>query len=195
MLFRKTRIPSVAASIVLCAYVGFQYVQKQHALEFARQYAQGRGLAGAAISAQPRPVSPFNWTVFVSEERAQRYAHINLVREAPRSYRPGDGFVARLDSAYQPPGLAQWETRSRYGENGAAREAWDSPALGFFRWFAELPALEASDADGRCHWFVDLRFGSPGRDVMPFRFGACREKPGSPWRAYQRLDDGGIAPL
>jgi inner membrane protein len=199
MFFRRTRIPAVAATFVLCAYVGFQYVQKQRALEFALQYAQGRGLAGASISAQPRPVSPFNWTVFVSEERAQRFAHINLVRETPRSYRPGDGFVARLDSAYQPLGLAQWESRSRYGENGAAREAWDSPALGFFRWFAELPALEASDADGRCHWFVDLRFGSPGRDVMPFRFGACREDarpaPGSPWRAYERGEGDRRVPL
>jgi len=183
MLFRKTRIPSVAASIILCAYVGFQYVQKQHAIEFAREYAQRSGLAGE-VTAQPRPVSPFNWTVFVSDERLHHIAHINLVREEPRSYKPGDGFVARLDSAYQPPGLAQWETRSRYGERDVALEAWQSPALAFFRWFAELPALEASDADGRCHWFVDLRFGSPGRDVMPFRFGACKEN--SIWRAYER---------
>ncbi len=188
--FYRSRIPAVAASIALCAYVGFQYVQKEQALEIGREHAHARGLGEAAVSAQPRPVSPFNWTVFVSDERNHHFAHVNLVREVPRSYRPGDGFVARLDSAYQPRALLRWETRSRYGERDVAREAWESPALGFFRWFAALPALEESDADGRCHWFVDLRFGSPGRDVMPFRFGACRDRPDAPWRAYERDETG-----
>ncbi len=195
IVYRNTRIPSLAASLVLAGYVSFQALQKEKALEFGREYAASRSIAGAKVTAQPRPVSPFNWTVFVSDERSQRFAHINLVREAPRGYHPGDGFVARLDSAYQPPGLAPWETRSRYGESGAAREAWNSPALGFFRWFAELPALESSDADGRCHWFADLRFGSPRRDVMPFRFGACRDSPEAPWRGYERDGDKGRIPL
>jgi inner membrane protein len=192
-IFYKTRIPSVAAGAVLCGYVGFQYVQKENALEIGRDYARARGMAAAEVSAQPRPVSPFNWTVFVSDAREHHFAHVNLVRAAPRSYRPGDGFVARLDFAYQPRALLRWETRSRYGERDAAREAWESPAFGFFRWFAALPALESSDAGGgggSCHWFVDLRFGSPGRDVMPFRFGACREAPGAPWRAFEIDDEG-----
>jgi inner membrane protein len=187
----RTRIPSVAASIALCAYVGFQYLQKEKALEIGRDYARARAMGDAVVSTHPRPVSPFNWTVFVSDAREHHFAHVNLVRAAPRSYRPGEGFVARLDSAYQPLAQLRWETRSRYGERAAAREAWESPAFGFFRWFAALPALESSDADGRCHWFVDLRFGSPGRDVMPFRFGACRDGPGASWRAYERDDDGG----
>ena len=55
-------------------------------------------LAGADVAAHPRPVSPFNWTVFVSDEREHHYAHVNLVRDAPREFRPGDGFVAQLDA-------------------------------------------------------------------------------------------------
>jgi inner membrane protein len=192
VLFRS-RIPSVVSLAALAGYVGFQYVQKENALEIGRDYANSRGMRDALVTAQPRPVSPFNWTVFVSDARDHHVAHVNLVREVPRSYRPGDGFVARLDSAYQPRALVQWETRSRYGGRDAARAAWESPAFGFFRWFAALPALESSDADDRCHWFVDLRFGSPGRDVMPFRFGVCREDAredarsalGSAWRAYE----------
>ena len=186
LFFYRSRIPAVAASVALCAYVGFQYVQKQHAVEFGRQYAQSRGLAGADITAHPRPVSPFNWTVFVSDEREHHYAHVNLVRDAPREFRPGDGFVAKLDAAYRPFAMAQWETRSRYGEGELGKDAWDSPPLAFFRWFAERPAFDGESEQPNCVWFLDLRFVNPGRDWVPFRFGACRDTPGSSWRAYER---------
>jgi inner membrane protein len=195
IFLRKTKIPSIAASIALCTYVGFQHVQKQRAIEFGLQYAQGRGLAGADIEAHPRAVSPYNWTVFVSGEREHHFAHVNLVRESPRQFQPGDGFVAKLDAAYRPLAMAQWETRSRYGEDELGRQAWNSPALGFLRWFAERPAFDGASENPSCVWFLDLRFVSPGRDWVPFRFGACRETPGAPWRAYERLDGGGRTPL
>jgi hypothetical protein len=40
-----------------------------------------------------------------------------------------------------------------------------------------------------------LRFLTPGRDNLPFRFGACREEAGAPWRAYERLGQTGRQPL
>ena len=195
IFFYKSRIPAVAASIALCAYVGFQALLKERAVEFGLQYAQSRGLSGADVTAHPRPVSPFNWTVFVSDQREHHYAHINLVRDTPRSFRPGDGFVAKLAAPYRPLPMAQWQTRSRYGEIDFARDAWASPALAFLRWFAERPAFDGASRDPDCAWFLDLRFLNPGRDWVPFRFGACRELPGGPWRAYERLDDGGSTPL
>ena len=188
--FYKTRIPSVMAWIILCAYVGFQYLQKEKALDFARQYAAGRGLRDVDIGAQPRAVSPFNWTVFASDERVHRFAHINLTREMPRRFTPGDGFVAKLDAPYEPLASAHWQTRSRYGENGEAKGAWDSRGLGFFRWFAERPALDAVTKAPECYWFVDLRFLNPGRDWVPFRFGACRDRPEGAWRAVEPNDRG-----
>ena len=188
--FHQSRIPAVAASIALCAYVGFQYVQKQRAFEFALQYAQSRGLSGADIAAHPRPVSPYNWTLFVSDEREHHFAHVNLLRDVPREFRTGDGFVAKLDAAYRPLAKAQWETRSRYGDGDLGRPAWNSPALGFLRWFAERPAFDGASENPACVWFIDLRFVNPGRDWVPFRFGACRDKPESPWRAYERAEDG-----
>ncbi len=190
ILFRKTRIPSIAAAVVLAGYVLFQTIQKEKALEFGREYAHSRGLVGADVAAHPRPVSPFNWTVFVSDAREHRYAHINLVREAPRSFRPGDGFVAKLDAPYLPVAAAQWQVRSRYGENDAAKAAWESPSLGFLRWFAEQPAFDGASSDPDCAWFIDLRFINPGRDWVPFQFGACRDRPGAPWRAYERASGG-----
>ncbi len=87
--FFRSRIPSIAGCALLVAYVGFQYVQKQHALEFAEQFAIRKGISEARISAQPRPVTPFNWTVFVSDEETHRFAHINLLRTEPKPYRPG----------------------------------------------------------------------------------------------------------
>jgi inner membrane protein len=194
LFFRRTKIPALAASVVLAGYVGFQYIQKQGALQFAERYAHAHGVTEAVISAQPRPVSPFNWTVFISNEHEHRFAHINLIRREPRRIEPGDGFVARVNAPYLPLDRAIWVARSRYGLGGieeAAREAWSSPALGFFRWFAALPAFDGVSEGSTCVWFTDLRFLTPGREGMPFRYGACRDKPGDSWQAYQRMDAGG----
>jgi inner membrane protein len=181
-LFRKSRIPALVASAVLAGYVGFQYLQKEKALEFARQYATGKGLGGTRIEAHPRPVSPFNWTVFVSDERAHRFAHINLLRESMKTYREGDGFIARIDAPYRPLALAQWETRERYGRSPVTVEAWNSEPLAVFRWFAGQPAFDGEA--GNCYFFTDLRFLTPGRGALPFRYGVCRE--GTGWRLAPR---------
>jgi inner membrane protein len=187
LLFRS-RIPAVVATAVLVGYVGFQYTQKRHALEVGEEYARSHGMSGARIDAQPRPVSPFNWTVFVSDDQVHRFAHVNLVREKARPYQPGDGFIAKIDSPYLPVSQAVWVTRTRYGATNQdlIRDAWSSNALGFFRWFAVLPAFDGITRGSTCVWFVDLRFLTPGRDVMPFQFGACREQPDAPWRAFER---------
>lgn len=198
-LWYRSRIPAVAATVVLAAYVGFQWTLKQEALEFGERYAAARGLREATVRAYPRPVSPYNWTVFVSDGSAHRYAHVNLRREAQRNYAPGDGFVAMLDAAYQPLALARWEMRTRYGEDAAtqaiARSAWESEALWFFRWFAETPAYDGATEGSTCAWFLDLRFVNPGRELVPFRFGACRERDGAPWRPYERDGETGRLPL
>lgn len=184
IIFRNRKTPAIAALAVLVGYVGFQYLQRERALEFAQQYALRSGIAHASITAQPRPVSPFNWTVYVSDEQAHRFAHVNLVRTEPRRYAPGDGFIARIDSPYLPLDQAIWVTRRRYGEvdERFIEEAWRSEPLAFFRWFAELPAFDGESAGSKCAWFVDLRFDTPGRGWSPFRYGACRDAPGAPWR-------------
>lgn len=177
VLFRS-RVPAIAGLCLLVGYVGFQYVQRERALEFAAQHAA----PGARITAHPRPVSPYNWTVYVSDERAHRFAHINLERKEARPYQPGDGFIARVDAPYLPLDQAIWVVRRRYGEvdERFIEEAWRSEPLAFYRWFADLPALDGKE--GNCVWFVDLRFDTPGRTGAPFRYGACRDAPGAPWR-------------
>src|SRR6267142_3411675 len=148
-VLRRSRWPAVAASALLAGYVGFQYLQKEKALEFGGRHSRALGLGGATVNAQPRPVSPFNWTVFVSDAEAHRFAHVNLIREQERAYRPGDGFVVMLDSVYQPLSAARWETRTRFGEGSAtalAQDAWNSPAMAVYRWFADLPAFDGISA-------------------------------------------------
>jgi inner membrane protein len=195
--WRTTRVPAVAASVLLAGYVGFQAVLKERALDYARDFAAQRGIANAEITAYPRAVSPFNWTVYVSDEAAHRYAHINLVRSEPLP--PAHDFVGRMDAAFQPVPLAQWETRPRYGssseEQALARSAWEAPALAFLRWFAEKPAFDGLGKGSTCVWFVDLRFVNPGRAWVPFQYGACRESESAPWRAFERAAHGGRVAL
>lgn len=197
LFFRRTRVPAVAASAVLAGYVGFQYVQKQNALEVGERYAASLGLKSATVSAHARPVSPFNWTIFVSDDKSHRFAHVNLARREPRRYQPGDGFIARIDSPYLPVDQAAWVTHTRYGHppyDQVGREAWNSPALAFFRWFADVPAFAGVTQGSTCVWFVDLRFLTPGRDGNPFEFGVCRDASGEPWRAYRREQADGRRP-
>jgi inner membrane protein len=177
-ILRRSRIPSFFFLGLLAAYVGLQYVLKQQALEFARAHARERGLA--EVQVHPRPVSPFNWTVFASDGEKHDVANINLARRVPKAWHPGDGFIARLDAAYLPRDAAVWVTRYRYGTSDAARarEAWNSGALSVFRWFAAVPAFDGEEGD--CYYFVDLRFATPGREPTPFRFGACATAQG--WR-------------
>jgi inner membrane protein len=187
---RKTKFPSVAALAFLAGYVGFQYLQKQNALEFGELFAKEKGMHGVRITAHPRPPTPFNWTVFVSDERAHRFSHVNLIRREKKPYQPGDGFIARIDSPYLPLDQAIWVTRTRYGETDQdfIREAWNSDALPVYRWFADLPAFDGLSRDPACAFFVDLRFLTPGRDAMPFRYGACRDAPKAAWRLRPPAD-------
>lgn len=179
--FSKTRKPAIAALAALAAYVGFQYVLKEQALAFAEAHARERGMK--EVQVHPRPVSPFNWTVFASDAERHDMANVNLIREAPKSWHPGDGWIARLDAPYLPLHSALWTTRYRYGTDDAlrAREAWNADALAAFRWFAAVPAFDGKE--GECYYFVDLRFATPGRAGMPFRFGACQSSTG--WRLSQ----------
>jgi inner membrane protein len=189
LAWRHARVPAVAAGALLVAYVGFQALLKEQALDFARDTAQRQGWSGVEIAALPRAVSPFNWTVYVSDATAHRFAHVNLRRAAPLP--AAHDFIGRMDAAFQPLAHAHWETRTRFGETEAeqriARAAWNSSALGFMRWFADKPAFDGLSKESACAWFVDLRFLNPGRDWVPFRYGACQERPGEPWRAFERL--------
>jgi inner membrane protein len=197
ILWRRSRVPAMAAGLVLASYVGFQALQKERALDYAREYAARQGWSAVELAAIPRAVSPFNWTVYASDELAHRFAHVNLRRQAPLP--PAHDFIGRMDAGFQPLALVQWESRVRYGasaeEQALAREAWASPALGIMRWFAQLPAFDGLSAGSTCAWFVDLRFLNPGRGWVPFRYGACREAPDAPWRAFERLEGAAHRPL
>jgi inner membrane protein len=82
----------------------------------------------------------------------------------------------------------------RYGKNAQdanlARAAWQQPELAFYRWFAAYPVVYRVDRGNpdTCAWFQDLRFFTPGRPTIPFRYGLCREGDG-PWRTYRLIED------
>ena len=197
LIFRGSRLPAAAASLVLVSYVGLQAIQKEEAERFGARYADAQKLPAATVEAQPRPVSPFNWTVFVRSGERIDFAHVNLLRrQAKPEPTPDTGFIARLDAPYRPLDDARWQTRTRYGETpqerALARSAWGASELAFFRWFADLPAYDGTAPGKSCVWFRDLRFETPGRGTTPFRYGVCRDGPDDRWRLHT-VNDAGAA--
>jgi len=189
LLWRRSRMPAVAGLAVLVAYVGFQYLQLQNAVDFGERAAREMGLTQAKVSALPRPVSPYNWMVIIETETDYRYSHINLRRKTVITAPSDAGLIARLDAAYRPLDQALWQTDVRYGkgsQGAAVRAAYDHPEFGFFRWFSAYPALHDVDIGPShlCVWFKDLRFLTPGRNAFPFIYGMCSEGAG-PMRPYQ----------
>lgn len=192
--WRGSRVPAVAGLAVLAGYVALQYALQQRAVDFGAAYARAVGFPAARIAAQPRPVSPFNWIVIVSEGDQYRYSLINLWRHEPVRLAPDAGFITRLSAPYLPRAQAVWNRAPRYGTGPAevrlAKEAWSQPQLAFFRWFAQYPVLYKVEAGNPelCVWFHDLRFFTPGRATWPFRYGVCREAGGG-WMPYQLLGE------
>ncbi|MGZ5228246.1 MAG: metal-dependent hydrolase, partial [Burkholderiales bacterium] len=195
LVWRESRRPAAVGLTGLAAYVGFQWLLQQQAIDFGAAYARANGISPVHVSAVPRPVSPFNWTVVVRHDDVYRYAHINLIRKRTL---PGPtaatAFIARLDAPYRPPRDAVWARASLNGSDTASstlvREAYAQPAFRFFRWFAAYPAVLRIDAVNpeRCVWFRDLRFETPGRDGTPFLYGMCREGDGG-WQPFQLLGE------
>jgi len=80
-MWRGSRVPAVVGLSVLAGYVGMQAVQRERAIDFGERHAANRDFAGSQVSAIPRPVSPFNWMVMVTEDNRYHHANVNLVRE------------------------------------------------------------------------------------------------------------------
>ena len=195
LLWRRSRTPAMAGLAAVTVYVGLQFGLQQRAVQFGEDYARAEGLQQATVTALPRPVTPFNWTVIVAEETRYRSAHVNRIRKtAPAEPYGASGFIETLDAAYWPLADAQWKIAERYGnrpeETAFAREAFGQPAFRFFRWFAAYPVVRhvEATADTRCVWFHDLRFVNPGRSETPFLYGMCREGTGA-WQPFQLVGD------
>lgn len=193
-LVPRSRVPALAALALLPAWVGVTVLGKQEALSFAGNWARANGIAAVTVDAAPRPASPFNWTVVVFDGEQYHIAHVNTRRIEPMSATADDHVIRRFSAPYQPLALATWERMPKFGSNdqALAREVWSHPEFAFFRWFAMYPLVHRIDAGSAetCVWYRDLRFGFPGRDSVPFRYGLCRNGGGDNWSLFSLGDRG-----
>lgn len=195
-LWKKSSLrPAQLSVLVVAVWIGVQFYWKQQALDTGDAYAQAQGWNGAQVSAEPRPIAPFNWTVIIRENERYHYAHLKLNAGTQRVAAADANWLGRALAAFQPPQLANWNTAAQFGngqDNVLARDIWARPEFAFFRWFADAPALYRIDhhPQGSCVWFEDLRFAAPGRE-SPFRFGLC----GPDWQSYRLGRDGQAMPF
>ena len=194
-IWRSSRAPAALASIALVAWIGNSAIARSDAIAAGRAWADSAGVQAVSLDAAPRPASPFNWTVIVFDGEHYHYAHLNTRRNEPLVASESDHFIRRFSAPYQPIHLAQWETAPRFGSGDAAelaRIVWQAEEFEFFRWFAMFPVADkikpGHGTEGDCASFRDLRFETPGRGHMPFRYGLC--KGGGEWRLFEQTRDG-----
>jgi inner membrane protein len=190
-LWRRSRVPAGIAFVALAGWIGLGAIGRGEAIDAARAYATANGIPVVAVDAAPRPASPFNWTAIVFDGERYHYAHLNTRRSEPLVATASDDFIRRFSSPYLPVAMARWEIRPKFGTSDVqalARAVWDAEDFAFFRWFAMFPVLDHAEADGSpasgCAGFRDLRFETPGRDALPFRYGLCGGA-GPGWRLYE----------
>ena len=179
-VWTRHRWPAWVGGVAVVGWVLVCWTGRQEALEVGRQYAAAQGLQAQGIDAMARPASPFNWTVVVEDGSRYHLAHVNTRRTAPLVASADDSLIRRFSAPYLPRHQLQWQVVERFGGPGTpawVREAWGHESLATFRWFAQVPAL-AKVVDGapegrRCAVFEDLRFRTPGRAQVPFRYGLC----------------------
>ena len=200
LVWKGSRRPAIIASLALFAYVGMQAAWRSQAVDFGQQYAREKDISGAHVTVQPSAVSPLNWMVMVEKNGDYRWAFVNLRRqEIATDPGPEGGFIARLDAPFNPLSAPIWNRAALLGslpeDALLAREAWMSPEMEFFRWFAQYPALLRVEHNPlECAWFQDLRFVRPGTSFKPFRFGLCRA-PGGDWQRYRLSGEAERTPL
>lgn len=194
-IWRRSRAPAVLASIALVAWIGTSAIARNDAIDAARAWAEREGITIVSVDAAPRPASPFNWTAILFDGEYYHYAHLNTRRNEPLIATDDDNFIRRFSAPYLPVHLAPWQTAPRFGNVGTAelaRTVWHAEEFEFFRWFAMFPVLDRVDTvqgeTGECASFRDLRFETPGRGHMPFRYGLCNGS--GQWRLFELAADG-----
>lgn len=192
----RRRWPAAAAGLAVVGWVLVCWTGRQEALEIGRQHAAAQGLQARWIEAMARPASPFNWTVVIDEGSRYHLAHVNTRRAEPLTVAPDDSFIRRLSAHYLPQRQLQWTVVERFGGAAApdwVQAAWQHEALATYRWFAQAPALvsagEAGELGRRCAVFEDLRFRTPGREQVPFRYGLCLDGAGHGARVVRLQGD------
>ncbi|KPF45722.1 hypothetical protein IP87_07765 [beta proteobacterium AAP121] len=178
-VFPRRRWPAALGLGAAAAWVGLATVGQHEALEVGERHARAQGMQTAEVTVMPRPASPFNWTVTVFDGQTYHLAHVNTRRTEALQLDADSHFIERFSAPYLPVQQAVWQQVPKFGGAAApawVADAWNAPAFGFFRWFAQTPAWLAGPPDlpgERCAWFRDLRFDFPGREEGPFRYGVC----------------------
>lgn len=193
-IWRRSRVPAAISLVMLAGWVGVGWMGRSEAIDAARAYAAANHIPVVQVDAAPRPASPFNWTAIVFDGERYHYAHINTRRSEALVAGADDSFIRRFSAPYLPVAQAHWEVRERFGRDGTralAQTVWNAEDFAFYRWFAMFPVLDHAEhgAGGNaCANFMDLRFLTPGRDEIPFRYGLCSREGG--WRLFERMVDG-----
>jgi inner membrane protein len=185
---RATVLTAAALGIYLALQTAFY--QRTSAIGVA--YAERRGIKHTAqVYALPQPFLPFTWKVIVVHDDHYWVSYVNYLAQKTADNPRDHDFPWSVLVAYRSKDTLRWREYRHFGASkvtqSLARQVWRQNRFAAFRQFAALPALYRVDRDKKgevCVWFTDLRHNFPMLSPS-FRYGMCRDAPGTPWRLYR----------
>jgi inner membrane protein len=191
LLLSRPKLTARIGLLVLIGYLGFQFSLQQQAKAIGESYAKEHKLDQMSVTALPQPLSPFNWSIIISDGQVHHVGLANLASSEQLPWLTDRlGWIGRLWGAYRAQRDLAWQTHNLLGslvaQQGTVEQAWRQPAFARFRHFAHFPVLYRLDRQDRqtCVWFTDLRYVLPGL-TPPFRYGMCRRKDVQRWHLYR----------
>lgn len=185
VIYRQTRRTARIGLLVLAAYIGMQFGLKHHAENIAVSYIERQALGPAEVFAMPQPGSPFHWKLIVSTRYLHHMAYVNLLPGNKTRNDKTESGLWNFWNAYHSPQQLTWHEYGVVTLDPAVSAIWTHPDLERYRRFARYPVVYRMDQSeqGRCIWFMDLRFTLPGF-TPPFRYGICQYDTHG-WQVYR----------
>lgn len=150
MLFKKQwrRILSFASIIGIIIYLGIAYIERTIAIRNVEDEVQKLGIQSMRIEANPLPLSPFRWSVFVEDEKRFYQMNVDTLKN--------NSTFNSFEKKHVPAGL-----NHGIEGNNIIGKVENLEIVKTYLWFARFPVVTIKEeAEGYVAEYFDLRFNS-----------------------------------
>ena len=150
MLFKKKwrRILAISSVVGITIYLGIAYIERTIATRNVKDEVQKLGIQSMRIEANPLPLSPFRWSVFVEDEKRFYQMNVDTLKN--------NSTFNSFEKKHVPAGL-----NHGIEGNNIIGKVENLEIVKTYLWFARFPVVTVKEeAEGYMVEYFDLRFNS-----------------------------------